>query len=224
MCLSLCTGERCLVKREGSPAGIVALFAASMAVMFTAALYHTFWIRGATGCLSHWMQSTIQKSALYLWIDSGRATRAPDFQTNEEIAHESYVHLCVLIFPTHFRFSYMYMFNFSQLHIFCMDSCGQLWVRLENASLHAPWFFEIQKWASYRPIIWFWLCKYIRMWYSSVLLKISHFTIRQSLLINLYRYYFNTRSKERPHLDWELSACILSNLCKTTLFWFLEFY
>ncbi|KAG6543231.1 hypothetical protein Mapa_015482 [Marchantia paleacea] len=34
------TGERCLVKREGSPAGIVALFAASMAVMFTAALYH----------------------------------------------------------------------------------------------------------------------------------------------------------------------------------------
>lgn len=36
------TGERCLVKREGHPAGIVALFAASMAVMFTAALYHTF--------------------------------------------------------------------------------------------------------------------------------------------------------------------------------------
>ncbi|CAM6042081.1 unnamed protein product [Sphagnum compactum] len=35
------TGERCLVKREGSPAGIVALFAASMALMFTAALYHT---------------------------------------------------------------------------------------------------------------------------------------------------------------------------------------
>ncbi|XP_024536237.1 uncharacterized protein LOC9645311 [Selaginella moellendorffii] len=34
------TGERCLVKKEGSPAGIVALFAASMAVMFTAALYH----------------------------------------------------------------------------------------------------------------------------------------------------------------------------------------
>lgn len=36
------TGERCLVKREGSPAGVVALFAACMAVMFTAALYHTF--------------------------------------------------------------------------------------------------------------------------------------------------------------------------------------
>jgi hypothetical protein len=35
-------GERCLVKREGNSAGIVALFAASMAVMFTAALYHTF--------------------------------------------------------------------------------------------------------------------------------------------------------------------------------------
>eukprot|EP00246_Nothoceros_aenigmaticus_P012206 TRINITY_DN3666_c0_g1_i1.p1 TRINITY_DN3666_c0_g1~~TRINITY_DN3666_c0_g1_i1.p1 ORF type:complete len:267 (-),score=50.19 TRINITY_DN3666_c0_g1_i1:107-907(-) len=34
------TGERCLVKREGNPAGIVALFAASMSVMFTAALYH----------------------------------------------------------------------------------------------------------------------------------------------------------------------------------------
>ncbi|EFJ23394.1 hypothetical protein SELMODRAFT_442927 [Selaginella moellendorffii] len=39
--LFLCLdGERCLVKKEGSPAGIVALFAASMAVMFTAALYH----------------------------------------------------------------------------------------------------------------------------------------------------------------------------------------
>lgn len=36
------TGERSLVKREGSPAGVVALFAASMAVMFTAAIYHTF--------------------------------------------------------------------------------------------------------------------------------------------------------------------------------------
>lgn len=94
-CLPLCTGERCLVKREGSPAGIVALFAASMAVMFTAALYHTFWVHGATGCLSHWMQSTIQQSALYLWIDSGRATRVPDFQTNEEKAHQSYIHLCV---------------------------------------------------------------------------------------------------------------------------------
>ncbi|CAM6015805.1 unnamed protein product [Sphagnum balticum] len=33
--------EWCLVKREGSPAGIVALFAASMALMFTATLYHT---------------------------------------------------------------------------------------------------------------------------------------------------------------------------------------
>ncbi|XP_024396846.1 uncharacterized protein [Physcomitrium patens] len=36
------TGERCLVKKEGNPAGVVALFAASMAVMLTAALYHTF--------------------------------------------------------------------------------------------------------------------------------------------------------------------------------------
>jgi hypothetical protein len=36
------SGERSLVKREGSPAGVVALFAASMAVMFTAAIYHTF--------------------------------------------------------------------------------------------------------------------------------------------------------------------------------------
>eukprot|EP01018_Ginkgo_biloba_P029987 Gb_34044 [translate_table: standard] len=35
------TGERCFVKREGNPSGIVALFAASMAVMFTAALYHS---------------------------------------------------------------------------------------------------------------------------------------------------------------------------------------
>ncbi|CAK9868364.1 unnamed protein product [Sphagnum jensenii] len=33
--------EWCLVNREGSPAGIVALFAASMALIFTATLYHT---------------------------------------------------------------------------------------------------------------------------------------------------------------------------------------
>lgn len=35
----LWTGERCLVKKEGIPAGIVTLFAAAMAVMFTVALY-----------------------------------------------------------------------------------------------------------------------------------------------------------------------------------------
>jgi hypothetical protein len=40
--LLMSSGERSLVKREGSPAGVVALFAASMAVMFTAAIYHTF--------------------------------------------------------------------------------------------------------------------------------------------------------------------------------------
>ncbi|XP_024400230.1 uncharacterized protein [Physcomitrium patens] len=36
------TGERCLIKREGSLAGVVAVFAASMAVTFTVALYQTF--------------------------------------------------------------------------------------------------------------------------------------------------------------------------------------
>lgn len=35
----LWTGERCLSKKEGSPAGIVSLLAASMAVIFSAALY-----------------------------------------------------------------------------------------------------------------------------------------------------------------------------------------
>lgn len=35
----LWTGERCIMKKEGSPAGIVTLFAAAMAVMFTGALY-----------------------------------------------------------------------------------------------------------------------------------------------------------------------------------------
>lgn len=33
-------GERCFVKRESNPAGIVTLFAASMGVTFTASLYH----------------------------------------------------------------------------------------------------------------------------------------------------------------------------------------
>eukprot|EP00249_Psilotum_nudum_P011161 c23000_g1_i2 orf=416-1213(-) len=33
------TGERCLVKKDDNPAGVVALFAAAMSVIFTAALY-----------------------------------------------------------------------------------------------------------------------------------------------------------------------------------------
>lgn len=35
------SGERCLVKKEGSPAGIVSFFAAAMAAMFSTALHQT---------------------------------------------------------------------------------------------------------------------------------------------------------------------------------------